>query len=191
MQKEKDLRVCPVELAGGLDNCFRKLLQNPRKILKPYIKKGMTVLDLGCGPGFFSVEIAKMLDDSGKIIAADLQKGMLDIVKRKIAGSKLESRFQLHQCQEDSINLTEKVDFILAFYMIHEVPNQQKLFSELKTILNPNGQMLIIEPKFHVSKNSFASMIEIIKSTGLETADMPKAFLSRAILFKNTSQIKK
>jgi len=66
MSKEINKRICPVELAGGLDNSLRRLLQNPQKILKTYIHEGMTFLDLGCGPGFFSIEIAKMLNNSGK-----------------------------------------------------------------------------------------------------------------------------
>jgi 2-polyprenyl-3-methyl-5-hydroxy-6-metoxy-1,4-benzoquinol methylase len=51
-------RVCPVEKAKHLDSFFRKILQNPQKILRKYINKGMTVLDFGCGPGFFTIEIA-------------------------------------------------------------------------------------------------------------------------------------
>lgn len=74
-------RVCPVGLAGTLDNSIRKWLQNPQKILSPYIKEGMTVLDLGCGPGFFSVPMAKMVGKSGRVIACDLQEGMLRKVK--------------------------------------------------------------------------------------------------------------
>ncbi|MCD4808269.1 MAG: hypothetical protein K8R06_04975 [Methanosarcinales archaeon] len=50
---EKNKHLCPVENAKGLDNIFRKLVQNPKKILKDYAKEGMTVLDVGCGPGFF------------------------------------------------------------------------------------------------------------------------------------------
>lgn len=186
MNKEKDKkRICPVEKAGGLDNAFRRFLQNPQKILKPYINKGMTVLDLGCGPGFFSIEIAKLLCDKGKVIAADLQEGMLDRVRKKISGTKLEQRIILHKCQEESIDLEQKVDFVLAFYMIHEVPNQDKLFKELKSILKPNGQIFIIEPKFHVSKKSFDSMIDRIKGFGLEIKDSPKVFFSRTIVLKN------
>ena len=86
MSKEKDNRVCPVEIAGGLDNFVRRLLQNPQKLLRPHIREGMTVLDLGCGPGFFSIEIAKLLNNSGKVIAADLQEGMLDKLRKKIKG---------------------------------------------------------------------------------------------------------
>ena len=57
---KKRYRVCPVEIAGGLDNRVRRWIQNPRKILSPYIKVGMKVMDIGCGPGFFSNEMAEM-----------------------------------------------------------------------------------------------------------------------------------
>lgn len=186
MNKEEDKsKICPVEKAGGLDNTVRRLLQNPQKILEPYIKKGMTVLDLGCGPGFFSIEIAKLLFDTGKVIAADVQEGMLDRLRNKIIGTELEHRIILHKCQEDSIDLEQKVDFVLAFYMVHEVPNQDKLFRELKSILKPNGQIFIIEPKFHVSKISFNSMIDKIEGIGLEIEDRPKVFFSRTIVLRN------
>jgi ubiquinone/menaquinone biosynthesis C-methylase UbiE len=82
--------VCPVALSGSLDNSIRRYLQNPQKILKPYITKGMTVLDVGCGPGFFSLEMARMVGKSGRVIATDMQEGMLQIVKEKIKGTELE-----------------------------------------------------------------------------------------------------
>ena len=55
MTAEKN-RVCPVELADSLDSKIRRFLQNPQKILKPFVSEGMKVLDIGCGPGFFSIE---------------------------------------------------------------------------------------------------------------------------------------
>jgi ubiquinone/menaquinone biosynthesis C-methylase UbiE len=182
MSEERNKRICPVELAGGLDNPVRRLFQNPRRILKPYINKGMTVLDVGCGPGFFSIEIAKMLMDTGKVIAADLQLGMLEKVSNKIKETALEKRIELHKCGDDKIGVTDKVDFILAFYMIHEVPDQDKLFGELKSILKPNGKIFIIEPKFHVTKNSFQNMINKLRNSGFEILDRPKVFISRAVL---------
>jgi len=90
-------RICPVEKASGLDNKIRRIFQNPQKILGRYIKDGMTILDLGCGPGFFSVEIAKMIGKSGKVIAADLQEGMLQKLRNKIKGTEIEKRIKLHK----------------------------------------------------------------------------------------------
>ncbi len=182
MSQENNHRICPVEKAGGLDNSIRRYLQNPRKILKPYIGKGMTILDLGCGPGFFSIEIARLLNDTGKVIAADLQEGMLEKVSNKIKGTELEQRIELHKCNGNETGISENVDFVLCFYMIHEVSNQENLFSELKSILKPDGKVLIIEPKFHVTKGSFEKMIRSLNNTGFEIIDRPKVFFSRTAL---------
>jgi ubiquinone/menaquinone biosynthesis C-methylase UbiE len=182
MADRRNSRTCPVELAGGLDNYIRRLLQNPLKILKPYIREGMTVLDLGCGPGFFSMEIAKILNGSGKVIAADLQEGMLQKVDKKIKGTELEQRIELHKCEETKIGVTDPIDFVLAFYMVHEVPNQEKLFEEIKSILKPGGKVYIIEPNFHVTKKAFEEMIFRLKGMGFELIDSPKVFFSRTAL---------
>jgi ubiquinone/menaquinone biosynthesis C-methylase UbiE len=178
----ENTNVCPVEKAGGLDNSFRRWIQNPEKIVKPYIKPGMVVLDLGCGPGFFTIEMAKLLNGQGKVIAADLQEGMLEIVRQKIRKTELEQTIELHKCQDQSVGVTEKVDFILAFYVVHEIPDQDKLFRELKSILKPEGKIFIVEPNFHVPKKSFDRMLERAKNWGFEIAKQPKSFLSRAVV---------
>jgi len=184
MRKENHTRVCPVELAGGLDNRYRRLFQNPHKILKPYIKEGMTILDMGCGPGFFSLEIARLLKGKGQVFAADLQQGMLDIVGEKIHGTELEQLIKLHKCQDDAIGLVSKVDFVLLFYVVHEVPDQEKLFRELKSILNPGGEIFIIEPKMHVTGRAFNDMTSRLNSLGFTISGRPKVFFSRGVILK-------
>ncbi|MBU2481355.1 MAG: SAM-dependent methyltransferase, partial [Proteobacteria bacterium] len=59
--------VCSHSISFILDNFFRRILQNPEKIVKEYIGNGDTVIDLGCGPGFFSIEMAKMVGTTGKV----------------------------------------------------------------------------------------------------------------------------
>ncbi len=182
MRKDINTMVCPVGLAGGLDNPLRRLFQNPRKILQPYIHPGMTVLDLGCGPGFFSIEIAKLLAGSGKLIAADLQQGMLDRVRKKIRGTQMDRIIETHRCEADRIGITEKVDFALAFYVVHEMPDHNALFGELKTILKPEGRLLVIEPKFHVTQKAFGMMENRLADAGFTVVDRPRLAISRAIL---------
>lgn len=182
MKENNNNRICPPELAGSLDNSIRKLLQNPRKILQPFISSGMTVLDLGCGPGYFTIEIARILDGSGKVIAADLQQGMLNKVIRKISGTEIESRIKIHKCQENLIGISEKVDFILAFWMIHEVYDPDRLIGELKSVLNPGGKVYVIEPKLHVSKKSFSNTVGKFKQAGFKIVENPKVFFSRTVL---------
>lgn len=178
-------RVCPVEIAGSLDTKLRRWLQNPFKLLKPYINEGMTVLDVGCGPGFFSIALAEMVGLSGKVVAADLQDGMLDIIRNKIKNTDLEKIIQLHKCDKDKIGYTSNVDFVLAFYMIHELPDQKNFFNELYSILKPGGQFLIVEPKLvHVSKAEFKNTISFAEEIGFKLIDSPKVRLSRSAILK-------
>lgn len=178
-------RVCPVELAGSLDNKIRRWLQDPVKILNPYIKEGMTVLDIGCGPGFFTIPIAGLTGKNGKVIAADLQEGMLQKLRSKIKGTELEDRIKLHKSEQDKIGVIEKVDFILAFYMVHEVPDKDNFFKELKLLLKEGGSVFIVEPKlFHVSKKAFEETIKIAESAGFKPVEANKLPLSWTILLK-------
>lgn len=186
MNKDKN-RVCPVELANSLDSRVRRWLQNPRKILLPYITEGMTVLDIGCGPGFFSIEMAKLVGEKGRVIAADLQEGMLQILSDKIKGTTLENRIALMKCDKDNINVSDKVDFILAFYMVHEVPDKERLFASLKSILKENGKFLIVEPGFfHVTKKEFASTIEKSVKAGFKAKDGPMLLFSLSALLTHS-----
>lgn len=181
---EEKKRVCPVEHTGSLDNVFRKWIHNPKKLLGEYVKEGMVVLDIGCGPGLYSVEMAKMVGKSGSVVAVDLQEGMLQKLKDKIQGIEIEKIITLHRCKENEIGISEKIDFALAFYMVHEVPDQEKFFEEIKSILKPNGNFLIIEPKFHVSKQAFEETIEKAITIGFEPIKKPKVFFSRAVVLK-------
>ena len=182
---DKRSRVCPVEMAGSLDNRMRRWVQDPRKILGPYVKVGMTVMDLGCGPGFFSIDMAHMVGNSGRVIASDLQEGMLQKIRAKIQGTALEKRISLHKCEQDRIGVFGNLDFVLAFYMIHEVPNPKGLFEEIFSILKRNEQFLIVEPKlFHVSKRAFEETVRKAKEAGFEAVEEPKIFFSRSTVFR-------
>jgi ubiquinone/menaquinone biosynthesis C-methylase UbiE len=188
MSTKEQTHICPAWGAAGLDNSIRKLMHNPQKILKPFIKEGMTVLDVGCGPGFFSVDIAKMLNGTGKVISADVQEEMLDKIRKKIEGTILEPRIVLHKSEYERIGVEEKVDFVLAFWMIHEVRNQKKFFEELTSILKPNGMILVIEPKLHVTKKKFRTMVKMLSESGftiVESRDVVcRVFFSRAVVLK-------
>lgn len=174
-------QVCPVERAGALDNKFRRWLQDPQKILAPYVKEEMKVLDIGCGPGFFSVEMAKMVGETGKVYSADLQEGMLQKIREKVKGTELEKRITLIKSEGDKLTLPEKVDFILAFYMVHEVPDKRGLFKALKNVLKERGEFLLVEPKlFHVSKKEFNITLHIAEEAGFKVNPGPKMSFSHS-----------
>ena len=180
---EQKTKVCPVELSGSLDNKLRRWLQNPSKLLAPYIKPEMKVLDMGCGPGFFTIEIAKMIGREGNVFSVDLQEGMLNQIKNKIKGTELEKRIHLIKSGVDNFVVPDKVDFILAFYMIHEVPDKENLFKLLKNILDENGQFLVVEPKlFHVSKKEFELTLQKAEQAGFKITNGPKLPFSHSAI---------
>ena len=78
---KKSERICPVERANQLSSRLRKLFQSPKKICGPHVNSGDTVIDIGCGPGFFSIPLATMVGPRGRVVAVDLQQGMLDLAR--------------------------------------------------------------------------------------------------------------
>jgi ubiquinone/menaquinone biosynthesis C-methylase UbiE len=175
--------ICSWKHAFALDNPIRRLIHNPQKILGGYIKPGQTVLDLGCGPGTFSLAIAKMVGESGKVIAVDVQEEMLQLVRKKAARQGLESRIVTRKSGPGGIGLSEKVDFALAFYMVHEVPNAEAFLKEVASLLKPKGKLLVVEPKMHVSATAFEKTIEVAQQAGLKPVSEPKIRFSRSKLF--------
>jgi len=183
MQETKKHYVCPMGMAGALSSKFRTFFHNPHKILKPFIDKNMTALDIGCGPGVFSIEIANLLEGTGKVISADMQEGMLDIIRNKIKGSPVEKNIVLHKCSQNKIGINEKVDFVLMFYMVHEVPNKNNFFNEVLPLINKNGLLMIVEPIL-LPKKAFNTIINDIKAKGFEEYAKLKIALSRGMVLK-------
>lgn len=184
MNNPRQTHLHPVENAQALESSFRRVFHNPQKIVGKYIQPGMTVLDLGCGTGYFTTEIARLLDNSGKVIAADVQEGMLQFLRNKLKDSELQGKIQIHKSPENTLGLTEKVDFVLVFYAFHEMKYIDNIMPELKTILQPEAKILITEQKFHVTKYMFNTFIQKMEDNGFIICKRPKIFLSRAVTMK-------
>jgi SAM-dependent methyltransferase len=82
------------------------------------------------------------------------------------------------------LNLAIKVDFVNAFYMVHEVPNAENFLREIYEILNNGGILFLTEPKFHVSKNEFEETVNFAKSIGFKLKKQPKIVFSRSAVFE-------
>lgn len=182
--RNRQARVCPVAMAASLDNVWRRWLQNPYKILAPYVHEGMTVLDFGCGPGFFTIPLAHMVGARGHVIAADLQDGMLRKVRKKISGTAIAARITLHCCDGNEMRLSLPVDFVLLFYVVHELPNKDAFFKAMAQILRTGGQALIVEPPLHVSQSAFERTLAIARVAGFTDSQGPKVLLSKSALLR-------
>ena len=180
--------VCPVWIGYLLASPIRKLFQNPDKILGPYIIENMTVLDVGCAMGFFSLPAAKMVGQNGKVICIDLQKEMIKALEKRASKAGLTNRLETRTCNENSLGLndmTEKIDLAFAIAVVHEVPDASAFFSEIYKTLKPGHKFLVAEPKGHVSVENFEKTIFFAKENGFIVIDGPKIrFGSRIVVLK-------
>lgn len=174
--------ICPWWGGHFIDNRFRRLLHKPEKILAPYVRDGMTVMDLGCGMGFFSIGMAKIVGDEGRVIAVDVQPEMLEVLRKRAEKAGLTSRIRTHRCEPDSIGVDDPVDFVLAFWAVHEVPDLRGLLTQLNACLRSTGKFLATEPRFHVSARAFSRMIATAEDIGLKVLERPRVCLSRAVV---------
>jgi ubiquinone/menaquinone biosynthesis C-methylase UbiE len=178
----RDCHVCPWWLCFTFDNIIRKLFHNPEKILAPYVHEGDTVLDVGPGMGYFSIPLARAVGDRGKVIAADVQGQVLAVLQKRAKKSGVEGRIIPHLCESDSIGVHEPIDLALAFWMVHEVPNQSKFFREMKLLLKPGGRLLLAEPTIHVTRPMFGETLEKAGEVGFMVTETPKIFMSRTAI---------
>ena len=186
MAHEQADHVCPPWLGYFvLANPLRRLLYTAKSILGPYLAEGMTVLEPGPGMGFFTLEAAQLVGPKGRVVAVDIQSKMLEVLRRRAQRAGLLERLDIRLIQDNDLGIKDlkgKVDFVLAFAMVHEVPDPGKFFSETAASLKPGGRMLFAEPSGHVSEVNFASSIVLAQEAGLRPESLPAIRWSRAAL---------
>ncbi|HEX6133127.1 MAG TPA: methyltransferase domain-containing protein [Longimicrobiales bacterium] len=172
----------PWWVAYTFDNPLRRLVHDPARILNGLLKRGDTAVDIGCGLGFFTVAMAKLVGAGGRVIAVDIRSEMLERTRRRVERRGLADRVTLHQVEPDRLNITGPVDFALAFWMVHEAPDRRALLSQVRSILRPTGHLLIAEPKGHVGPRLFEKITTLARDVGFGVREGPHVRLSRSIV---------
>ncbi len=176
--------LCPAWLSFTLTNVFRRMAHNPARILCPFVREGATVLDIGCGPGFFTVPMARLAGEGGLVVAVDIQAGMLEKTRRKAERAGVARRVRLHLAEKNGLGLSVKADFALAFWMAHEVEDLDRFFAEILAALKPDGLLLLVEPLGHVPPRRFAEIVAAAASAGFESREAVAVRLSRAVVLR-------
>jgi SAM-dependent methyltransferase len=180
-------RVCPWWLGYVLASPLRRLLQDPAAVVKPYVREGMTVLEPGPGMGFFTLEMARQVGASGRVVAIDIQPRMIAGLKRRLAKARLLERTEARLAPSDSLGLQDlrgKVDFALAMAVVHEMPSSSRFFAEVAQAMKPGATLLLAEPSGHVKPAAFEAELQDAAAAGLEVADRPAIRRSQAALLK-------
>jgi SAM-dependent methyltransferase len=180
-------RVCPWWMGPLLLNPLRRWSLKPEKLLAPYVREGMIVLEPGPGMGFFTIPMARLVGAACKVIAVDIQPKMLDKLKLRAGDAGFADRVDLRLARPDSLQIIDlfgTVDFVLAFAMVHETPSAENFFRETVNALRPDGALLLVEPSGHVNSERFLAEIRAAQAAGLEIGATPEIARSHAALLR-------
>jgi 2-polyprenyl-3-methyl-5-hydroxy-6-metoxy-1,4-benzoquinol methylase len=176
----------PWWMAYVIDQPLRKLLHPPEKILGPYVHEGMAVMDFGCGLGIFSIAMARMVGEKGWVLSVDKEQRTLDVLQKRAEKAGVAKRIQPERSESEppgtQVAVDRVFDFILAFWVIHEVPDIMQTLKELRLRLKPGSPLLIAEPLLHVSSRDFQETLRRGQEAGLRPLSWPAIRWSRAVV---------
>lgn len=123
---------------------------NPAEIVNLLpLKEGMVVADFGCGNGYFSLEIAKKLKPSGKVIALDIWKPSLEALsfRSKLEGvnSIIQTKWANLEIPKGSGLTNDSCDLVFITNILFEMENKEPIIEEAKRVLRPEGFLVLIE----------------------------------------------
>lgn len=135
-----------VEGAAWLDRPEREAEEAPSKAIAALnIRPGAVVADVGAGSGYYTVRLAEVVGPTGKVVATDLQAGMLDIIRSKIARDRLTNIEVVQGRADDPVLPAGAFDLILMVDVYHELASPQLFVRKLKEALKPDGRLVLIE----------------------------------------------
>lgn len=168
----------------AFDNVVRRWLQRPERVLARWLRPGDRVLDLGCGMGAFTVAAARLVGPGGVVHAVDLKAGNLGVVARRARRAGVTDRVCLHQGDLARVDLPDGVRFAVASWVLHELPALTAVAARVREVLEPDGLLLVMEPRGHVDGTAFGAIVDAVAGVGLEVTERPSVPLSRAALLR-------
>jgi ubiquinone/menaquinone biosynthesis C-methylase UbiE len=176
--------VCPWWAMRLFDHRVRALFQPTAPVLGSLVAPGSVCLDMGCGMGYFSVPLALQAGPTGHVTGVDVQSKMLDGAARRANGEGLADRISLCLATDPAWVLPEHYDFILAFWMLHEVPDRKALLETFRKVLKRGGRFLLVEPKMHVSAENWEESLALAEAVGLRRCQEHSVRISRAAVMQ-------
>jgi ubiquinone/menaquinone biosynthesis C-methylase UbiE len=110
-----------------------------------HVKPGQTVCDMGCGNGFYTLKLAKLVGDKGQVLAVDIQPEMLSLLNERAKEEKLANIKPILGTPVDP-NLPEgKIDLILCVDVYHEFSNPEEMLTSMRKSLKAGGRIALVE----------------------------------------------
>ncbi len=109
------------------------------------VKPGDVVCDMGCGNGFYTIKLAKLVGDRGKVIAVDIQREMLELLKDAAEQEKVANIETILGTVVDPKLPKESIDLVLLVDVYHEFSHPEQMLAAIRKSLKPTGRIALVE----------------------------------------------
>jgi len=135
-----------VEGAAWLDRPEREAEEAPSKAIAALsIAPGSVVADVGAGSGYYTVRLSQVVGPRGRVVATDLQPGMLDLIRAKVERQGLTNVTLVQGRPDDPVLPAATFDLIVMVDVYHELAAPQIFVRKLREALKPDGRLVLIE----------------------------------------------
>lgn len=137
---------------------YRNRAQPPSMIIEAIAARpGMTVVDVGCGSGLYTVAVAKAVQPDGVVYAVDIQEGMLEKLRKRMEREGVENITPILADAEGRIPLDDGVaDAVFSVAVIPEIPDPVKAMEQIKRLMADDGVFaeaeLLLDPDYPLQR---------------------------------------
>jgi len=140
--KQKPMPNIMFRLISATATAFYKLVDIRKQVVGLGVREGQTVLDFGCGSGYFSIAAAKIVGERGKVYALDIHPLAVKAIEKKIARERLTNVITILSDRDTGLP-DESVDVILLYRTFQYVKDKKGLLQELHRVIKPTGNLLV------------------------------------------------
>ena len=184
--RERNSRRGPMPYSQSriLHNPLRRLVHPVRRTLeRSHVEAGATVLELGPGTGYFSVEASRIIGPSGRLVCLDIQWPMLVDLARRLRDAGV-TNADLILGDATRLPLAENsVDSAYLVTVLGEIPDRPQALAELRRVLRPGGVLSITENLTDPDYQLEDSVRDLCRASGFEVLDHSRGRLGYTMCF--------
>lgn len=174
----------PFDRASHLEHPLRRWIHPVRSTLETFrLKTGDTVLELGPGIGYFTVEASRMVGPEGRLLCLDIQPPMIGALRQRLEEQHIANA---HPMVGDAVKLPladNSVDDAFLVTVLGEIPDRPRALAELRRVLRPGGVLSIMEHLTDPDYQLEDSVSDLCRASGFEVLDHSRQLLGYTMCF--------